>query len=142
MVVRKTTRWKMCIDFIKLNEATWKDHFPLPFVNQMLEELVRQSFFYYFDGYSGYLQIPLALQDQAKSTFTCPYGTFAYKWMLFGLCIARTIFQRCMMTIFSNFIKDYIEIFMDVFSILGPNFDKCLSNLDLVLKICKCTNLV
>ena len=63
IAVRKTTGWRMCIDFRKLNEATRKDHFPLPFIDQMLEKLVGHSFYCCLDGYSGYMQIPIALSD-------------------------------------------------------------------------------
>jgi hypothetical protein len=82
------TGWRMCIDYRKLNKATRKDHFPLPFIDEMLERLANHSFFCYLDGYSGYHQILIHLDDQSKTTFTCPYGTFIYRRMLFGLCNA------------------------------------------------------
>ena len=92
IAVRKVTGWHMCIDYRKLNEATRKDHFPLPFVDQMLEKLSGHDFYCCLDGYSGYMQVPVALEDQEKTTFTCPYGTFAYKRMPFGLCNAPATF--------------------------------------------------
>jgi len=82
------TGWRMCIDYRKLNKATKKDHFPLPFIDEMLEWLAKHSYFYFLDGYSGYHQIPIHLDDQSKTTFTCPYGTYAYRRMSFGLCNA------------------------------------------------------
>jgi hypothetical protein len=72
------TGWWMCINYWKLNKATRKDHFPLPFIDEMLERLANQFFFCYLDGYSGYHQIPIHPDDQRKTTFTCPYGIFAY----------------------------------------------------------------
>ncbi|GJZ69073.1 reverse transcriptase domain-containing protein [Tanacetum coccineum] len=63
----------------KLNEATRKDHFPLPFMDQMLERLAGNEFYCFLDGFSGYFQIPIDPHDQEKTTFTCPYGTFAYR---------------------------------------------------------------
>ena len=72
----------------KLNKATKKDHFPLPFINEMLERLAKHSYFCFLDGYSGYHQIPIHPEDQSKTTFTCPYGTYAYRRMSFGLCNA------------------------------------------------------
>ena len=92
--------WRVCIDYRNLNNATRKDHYPLPFLDQMLDRLVRHSHYCFIDGYSGYIQIMVIPEDQEKTTFTCPYGTFAFKRMLFGLCIAPTIFQICMTTIF------------------------------------------
>ena len=108
----------------------------------MLEKLSGHEYYCCLDGYSGYMQIPMALEDQEKTTFTCPYGTFAYRRMSFGLCNAPTTYQRCMMAIFSNILEDCIEVFMDDFSIYGSSFDVCLHNLELVLKRCKQTNLV
>ena len=71
------TGWRMCIDYWKLNTAT-KDHFPLPFIDEMLERLTNHSFFCFLDGYSGYHQIPIHPNDESKTTFPCPYGTYAY----------------------------------------------------------------
>jgi hypothetical protein len=73
------TGWRMRIDYRKLNKATRKDHFPLPFIDEMLERLANHSFFCYLDGYSSYHQILFHPDDQSKTTFTCPYGTFVYK---------------------------------------------------------------
>ncbi|GJU24222.1 reverse transcriptase domain-containing protein [Tanacetum coccineum] len=76
---RLVTGWRVCIDYRKLNEATCKDHFPLPFMDQMLERLAGNEFYCFLDGFSGYFQIPIEPKDQEKTTFTCPYGTFAYR---------------------------------------------------------------
>ena len=73
------TGWRVCIDYRKLNSRTRKDHFPLPFIDQMLERLAGHSHYCFLDGYSGYNQIVIALEDQEKTTFTCPFGTFAYR---------------------------------------------------------------
>ena len=125
---RVVTEWRMCIDYRKLNQATRKDHFPLPFNDQMLERLARHSFFYYLDTYSGIFQIPIHLSDQEKITFTCPYGTLAYRRMPFGLCNAPVTFQRCITAIFFDFIENIMEVFMDDFSVYGGTFDICLQN--------------
>nr|GEY77834.1 DNA-directed DNA polymerase [Tanacetum cinerariifolium] len=106
------TGWRVCIDYRKLNEATRKDHFPLPFMDQMLERLAVNEYYCFLDGFSGYFQIPIDLKDQEKTTFTCPYGMFAYRRIPFGLCNAPGTFQRT-----------------------------CLSHLDKMLKRCKDTNL-
>nr|GEY62941.1 reverse transcriptase domain-containing protein [Tanacetum cinerariifolium] len=87
------TGWRVCIDYRKLNDATQKDHFPLPFMDQMLERLARNEYYCFLDGFSGNFQIPVDPQDQEKTTFTCPYGTFAYRRMPFGLCNAPGMFQ-------------------------------------------------
>ena len=139
---RTVTGWRMCIDYRKLNKATKKDHFPLPFIDEMLERLAKNTHFCYLDGYSGFFQIPIHPDDQHKTTFTCPYGTFAYRRMPFGLCNAPASFQRCMMAIFSDFIEDIMEVFMDDFSVHGTSFDHCLKNLEKVLKRCGEVDLV
>ncbi|GJR58198.1 reverse transcriptase domain-containing protein [Tanacetum coccineum] len=139
---RLVTGWRVCIDYRKLNEATRKDHFPLPFMDQMLERLAGNEFYCFLDGFSGYFQIPIDPQDQEKTTFTCPYGTFAYRRMPFGLCNAPGTFQRCMMAIFHDMIEKTMEVFMDDFSVFGDSFDSCLSNLEKMLKRCEDTNLV
>nr|GEW55792.1 reverse transcriptase domain-containing protein [Tanacetum cinerariifolium] len=99
---RLVTGWRVCIDYCKLNEATRKDHFPLLFMDQMLERLAE------------------------KTTFTCPYGTFAYRCMPFGLCNAPGTFQRCMMAIFHDMIEKTMEVFMDDFSVFRNSFQSCI----------------
>ena len=123
---RIITGYRMVIDFRKLNKATKKDHYPLPFIDQMLERLSKHTHFCFLDGYSGFSQIPVSADDQSKTTFTCPFGTF----------------QRCMMAIFSDFCEKICGVFMDDFSVYGFSFDDCLSNLDRVLQRCEETNLV
>ncbi|KAG7536924.1 Ribonuclease H-like superfamily [Arabidopsis suecica] len=139
---RTITGHRMCIDYRKLNAASKKDHFPLPFIDQMLERLANHPYYCFLDGYSGFFQIPIHPNDQEKTTFTCPYGTFAYKRMPFGLCNAPATFQRCMTSIFSDLIEEMVEVFMDDFSVYGSSFSSCLLNLCRVLTRCEETNLV
>ncbi|GJR63515.1 hypothetical protein Tco_1505677 [Tanacetum coccineum] len=112
LTTRPVTGWRVCIDYRKLNNATFKDHFTLPFTDQIVEKIFGQKFYFFLDGYSGYNQIPIYPDDQAKTTFTCPYGTFAF------------------------------QIIMDDFSIFGQSFKTCLGQLESVLKRCTETNLV
>ena len=107
----------------------------------MLDRLARHSHYCFLDGYSGYNQIEIAPEDQKKSTFTCPYGTFAFRRMPFGLCNAPATFQRYMMFIFSNLVEVVMEIFMDDFSVYGSSFEDCLKNLEMILQRCQEKNL-
>ncbi|GJX20324.1 reverse transcriptase domain-containing protein [Tanacetum coccineum] len=74
--------------------------------------------------------------------FTCPFGTYAYRRMPFGLCNAPTTFQRCMLAIFHDMIEESVKVFMDDFSVFGNSFDNCLNNLDKMLQRCKDAHLV
>ena len=139
---RIVTGYRMVIYFRELNKATKKDHYHLPFIDQILERLSKHTHFCFLDGYSGFSQMSVSKEDQEKTTFTCPFDTFSYRRMHFGLCNAPATFQRCMMAIFSDFCEKICEVFMDDFSVYGSSFDDCLSNLDRVLQRCEETNLV
>nr|GEV46406.1 retrovirus-related Pol polyprotein from transposon 17.6 [Tanacetum cinerariifolium] len=113
ILTRLVTGWRVYIDYRKLNEATQKDYFPLLFMDQMLERLAGNQYYCFLKGFSSNFQIPIDPKDQEKTTFTCPYGTFAYHRMPFGLCNAP-----------------------------GTNsFQSCLSYLERMLKRCEDTNL-
>ncbi|KAJ9551837.1 LOW QUALITY PROTEIN: hypothetical protein OSB04_015882 [Centaurea solstitialis] len=154
------TGWRICMDYRQLNLATKKDHFPLPFIDQMLDRLAGNEFYCFLDGYSRYnqivrirqsvaqlgqdqitgiyclnvifcygwiwgvTQIHIAPEDQEKTTFTCPFGTFPFRMMPFGLCNAPATFPHSMMAIFTDMIEDTIEVFMDDFSVIGSSFEK------------------
>ena len=104
---------------------TRKDHFPLPFMDQVLERVLGHPFYYFLDGYLGYFQIEIDLEDQEKTTFTCP----------FGLCNAPATFQRCMLSIFSDMVERIMEVFMDDITVYGGSYKECL-HLEAVLQRC------
>ena len=139
MQTRLPMRWRVCIEYRKLNCVTKKDHFPLPFIDQILDPLAGSSYFCFLDGYSGYNQIAIHLDDQEKTTFTCPFGTFAFKCMPFGMCkppFPPATFQRCMTAIFSDFLGNSLEVFMYNFNVFGNNFESCLAHLTKILEVC------
>lgn len=77
IATRVVNAWRVCMDYRKLNKATRKDHFPLPYLDQLLDRLAGYAFYCFLDGYSGYNKISIAPEDREKTTFTCPFGTFA-----------------------------------------------------------------
>ncbi|XP_062086043.1 uncharacterized protein LOC133792141 [Humulus lupulus] len=116
-------------------------------LNPTMKEVVRKDILKWLDGgviypISDSAWIVIAPEDQEKTTFTCPYGTFAFWRMPFGLCNAPVMFQRCMMAIFFDMVEKGIEIFMDDFSVYGSSFDTCLTNLEMVLRRCEESHLV
>nr|GEZ64107.1 reverse transcriptase domain-containing protein [Tanacetum cinerariifolium] len=135
------TGWRVCIDYQKLNGATRKDHFPLPFMDQMLERLAGNEYYCFLDGFSGYFKIPIDPKIKKiphSRVLTERLPTVA---CLFGLCNAPGTFQRCMMAIFHDMIKKTMKVFIDDFSVFENSFETCLSHLDKILKRCEDTNL-
>jgi len=116
---RVQTGWRVCIDYRKLISMTRKDYIPLLFIDQMLERLPGHAYYSFLDGYLGYNQIHIAREDQEETTITCPFGTFTYRRMPFGLCNAPATFKRYMLSIFSDMVERFLEVFMDDFSALG-----------------------
>nr|XP_016462018.1 PREDICTED: uncharacterized protein LOC107785270 [Nicotiana tabacum] len=137
---RTVTGWRICTDYRKLNTATRKGHFPLPFIDQMLDRLAERSYLCFLDGYSGYNQITIAPENREKISFTCPC-IFAFRRLPFGLYNAPTTFQRCILAIFTLIVKYIMEVLMDDFSVMGNSFDDCLYKCRRVLKRCVETNL-
>ena len=105
-------------------------------MDRLLERISCYPFYCFLDGYSGYFQIEIAIEDQEKTTFTCLFGTYAYRRIPFGLCNAPTTFQRCMLSIFSNLVERIMEVYMDDIIVYGGSFEECLINLETVLHRC------
>jgi hypothetical protein len=141
VVPKKNGKWRICVDYRELNKAMLRDHFPLPFIDQVLDSLAGKKYFSFLDGFSGYNQINIALEDQDKTTFTCPWGMYAYKVLPFGLCNSPTTFQRAVLAIFVDLVHECVEVYMDDFSVHGDSFEKSLKNLEKVLIRCIETNL-
>ena len=139
---RLTTGWRVCIDYRRLNAVTRKDHFPLPFIDQLLERVFGHPLYCFLDGYSRYFQIEIVAEDLEKTTFTCPFGTYGYRRMPFGLYNAPTTFQRCIIDIFSDMVEHIMEVYMDNITIYGGTFEEYLANLEIVLHRCIEKNLV
>ena len=141
IVPKKNGKWYIYADYRELNKSTLKDDFPLPFIDQVLDTLVGKKYFSFLDGFNGYNQIQIVLEDQDKTTFTFPWGTYTYRILPLGLCNAPTSFQRAVLAIFSDLIQNCVQVFMDDFSVYGETFQEALENLEKVLVRCQETNL-
>ncbi|RVW33143.1 Transposon Ty3-I Gag-Pol polyprotein [Vitis vinifera] len=131
----------VCTHHIYMEEDAKPVRQPQRRLNPHMQEVVRVKFLSYFKlGYIshlrqlvGYFQIEIDLEDQEKTTFTCPFGTFAYRRMPFGLCNAPATFQRCMLSIFSDMVERIMEVFMDDITVYGSSYEECLLHLEAVL---------
>lgn len=110
------TKIQVCQDFWKLNAATRKDHYPLPFIDLVLDLVALHELYNFLDDYSGYNLVSIRKEDRDKITFTIDWGTYAFTMMPFGLCNAPGTFQRLMMIIFQ---EHFMEIFIDDFCVYG-----------------------
>jgi len=141
VVPKKNGKWCICVNYRELNKETQKDHFPLSFIDQVLDTLAGKKLFSSLDGFSGYNQIQIAPEDQDKTTFTCPWGTFSYRVLPFGLCNAPTTFQRAILNIFLDLINEGLEVYMDDFTPYGDDFELPLQTLEKFMQRCIATRL-
>ena len=114
---KKNGKWRVCVDYKPLNAATKRDHFPLPFQDEILNEVAGHERYTVCDGYSAYFQISIAEEDQKKTTFVTPWGCFAYRVMPFGLTNAPATFQRFMNHVFQPYFGNSIMVYIDDFCI-------------------------
>ena len=131
---------RVCQDFRKLNAASRKDYFLLPFTDIILDHVSGNECYSFLDGFSRYNQVFIRLVDQLKTTFTIEWGTFAFTRMLFGLCNAPGTFQRLMMDIFRDFLRHFLEVFIDDFAMFSSQTDH-LEYLTKTFQQCRETNL-
>lgn len=110
---RRVIRWWIFMNYTKLNGAKIKEHYLVTFIDKIIDRLAGRQYYCFFDGYPDYNQVIIAPENQEKTTFTCPYGTYAFKRMLFILCNALATFQRYMMAIFHDMVEYFFEVCMD-----------------------------
>ena len=113
MVKKKNGKWQMCVDFTDLNKPCSKDPFPMPRIDQLVDATVGHPQMSFLDAFQGYHQIPLALDDQEKTTFVTPTGNYHYKVMSFGLKNTRSTYQRMMTRMFEPQLGKSIEVYID-----------------------------
>src|SRR5450759_5001679 len=132
---------RVCQDYRKLNEATKKDAYPLPFTDIILDHVAGHMVYTFLDGMAGYHQTNIRLCDQIYTTFITDWGTYAFRRMPFGLCNAPWTFQRIMRDIFHDFMRYFLEVFIDEFAVFSKSWEEHLEHLRMTFERCREANL-
>jgi hypothetical protein len=136
LVNKKQGTIRVCTDFHDLNKACPKDNFPTPFIDQIIDECAGCKAFSFMDGFLGYNQIQIKPEDQHKTTFICPFGTFAYHKMPFGLKNAGATFQRAMSFDFHD-LKHIVEAYLDDLASRSHKRTNHPTHLRLIFECCR-----
>ena len=126
---KKTDDIRLCVDLRNLNKVSLKDNYPLPKMDHILQRVVGSTKISLLDGFSGYNQILVHPNDQAKIAFTTPWGTFMYSKMLFGLMNAGATFQRAMDITFVGEKDKFVLIYLDDITVYSRSHQNHLQHL-------------
>jgi hypothetical protein len=133
LALKKNNKLKVCVNYKALNKITKKYRYPLPFCEKNLEEITGHKMYTFENGYRGYHQLKIALEDQLNTTFTTPWGTFCYTIMSFSLCNALKTFQCLMNKVFEPFLGLFLGVFIDDFGVYSDEISH-LTKLELVFQ--------
>ena len=137
VVPKKNGKLRVCVNLKKVNAATVRDHYPLPITDHVLERVAGKEAYNFLDGFSGYNQVSIDANDQHKTTFATEWGIFAYRVMPFGLTNAPATFQRLMSHAFKEYLRIFLEIFMDDLCIHSKQRIEHVNHLQLIFEKCR-----
>ena len=135
VVKKKSGKWRVCVDFMDLNKACLKDPFLMPKIDQLVDATVGYPRMSFLDAFQGYHQIPLALDDQEKTTFVNPIGNYHYKVMPFGLKNVGSTYQRMMTRMFESLLGKNIEIYIDDIVVKSKMVSEHLGDLRAIFEV-------
>ena len=149
LVKKKDGTQRFCVDYRRLNDVTVKDAYPLPRIDESLDQLIGNQWFSCLDMNSGYWQVEMADSDREKTAFNSRRGLYEFKAMPFGLCNAPATFERLMETVLAGLHWHICLIYLDDIIVTGRTFEDMIANLSevferfktagLKLKARKCT---
>ena len=137
IVPKKNGKLRVCVNLKKVNAATIRDHYPLPIIDHVLERVAGKKAYSFLDGFSGYNQVSIDPKDQHKIAFATEWGVFAYRVMPFGLTNAPATFQRLTSHAFKEYLRLFLEIFMDDLCVHSVDREEHIRHLELLFQKCR-----